>query len=284
MKSRTGNKRPLISVHGGHSGEFCGHAADSLEDIVAEYFRQGFVWVGLTEHMPPPVDRFRYPEEAAAGLSAKELRAGFLQYMKAARTLQAAYRDRMKIAVGFETEWYTGSLALACELVRECRPDYVVGSVHHVHDRLIDFSPEQYHAVVRACGGLEELYCAYFDHQYELLISMHPEVVGHFDLVRIFDPGYRRRMMLPAVWERIERNLVYVAGYGGILDLNVRALFKGALEPYVSEKVLVRALELGIGVCPGDDSHGVDNVGRHIADALELLDAMEAPVDWKFPC
>jgi hypothetical protein len=41
-----------VSVHGGHSGEFCGHAADTLEQIVERYIELGFEWICLTEHMP----------------------------------------------------------------------------------------------------------------------------------------------------------------------------------------------------------------------------------------
>ena len=120
---------------------------------------------------------------------------------------------------------------------------------------------------------------------YELHIdlkALYPGVVGHFDLIRIFDPGYVERLSRPAVWERIERNLCFIAGYGGVLDLNVRALLKGATEPYVSGKILRRALDLGISVCPGDDSHGVGSVGGHIGDGIALLDSLEAP-GWCLP-
>ena len=282
MKGGKENVRPLVSVHGGHSGEFCSHAVDTLDEVVAEYHRQGFAWVGLTEHMPPAADRFRYIEEEEAGLSAADLRRRFDRYMKAARRLQAKYRDSMVVRVGFETESHTGATVLARELIREYHPDYVVGSVHHVHDRMIDFSPEQYREAARECGGTDALYCAYFDRQYKLLKALYPGVVGHFDLIRIFDPGYVERLSRPAVWERIERNLCFIAGYGGVLDLNVRALLKGATEPYVSGKILRRALDLGISVCPGDDSHGVGSVGRHIGDGIALLDSLEAP-GWCLP-
>ena len=283
MENSAEGKRPLVSVHGGHSGQFCGHAVDTLEEIVAEYHRQGFAWVGLTEHMPPAADRFRYVEEEQAGLRAADLRARFDLYIKTARRIQDEYRGKMAVRVAFETECHTGAIDLARDLVQEYRPDYVVGSVHHVHDRMIDFSPELYLEAARECGGVDALYCAYFDQQYELLSALRPGVVGHFDLVRIFDPGYVERLGKPAIWSRIERNLHLVAEYGGVLDLNVRALLKGAQEPYVSRRILARALELGIAVCPGDDSHGVASVGKHILDGIRILDALGAPDEWRLP-
>jgi histidinol-phosphatase (PHP family) len=222
-------------------------------------------------------------EEVEAGLTVGDLEARFERYMNTARALQAAYRGKMDIAVGFETEGYTGAIELARELVQRYRPDYVVGSVHHVHDQMIDFSPELYGEAALTCGGLEELYCAYFDRQYELLSALRPGVVGHFDLIRIFDPGYRETLTREPVRRRVERNLQYVAGYGGVLDLNVRALLKGAREPYISRRILVRALELGIAVCPGDDSHGVASVGSRIEDALVLLESLGVSGAWRLP-
>jgi hypothetical protein len=53
---------PLVSVHGGHSGDYCQHARDSLDDVVKAYHDRKFAWVGITEHMPPTRDSFLYPD------------------------------------------------------------------------------------------------------------------------------------------------------------------------------------------------------------------------------
>jgi len=48
----------LISLHGGHSGQYCNHAEDLLEDIIQKYIQLGFKKVGITEHIPPVSDFF----------------------------------------------------------------------------------------------------------------------------------------------------------------------------------------------------------------------------------
>jgi len=58
----------LISLHGGHSGEFCSHAKDDLEDILLRYMDLGFTRVGITEHIPPSREDFLYPDEQNLGL------------------------------------------------------------------------------------------------------------------------------------------------------------------------------------------------------------------------
>jgi histidinol-phosphatase (PHP family) len=274
---------PLVSVHGGHSGDYCQHARDSLDDIVKTYHDRKFAWVGITEHMPPVSDTFLYPDERAAGLTASAMLVRFTRYMSHCRNLQSAYQGRLTVFVGMETEAYQGAVDYAIRLRDRFRPDYVVGSVHHVADIPFDMDPADYAMAATACGGMEELYAAYFDLQYDMIQALKPSVVGHFDLIRIFDPDYASRLKTPAVWKRICRNLETIASLGLMLDLNVRALVKGAREPYICRPILEKVREMNIPVAPGDDSHSVDTVGRHIADGIRYLQSMGMTTVWTPP-
>ena len=84
-----------VSVHGGHSGQFCQHAQDSLESIIQAYIEQGFKWAGITEHIPPLSDEMRYPDEAEAGLSAEFLQQRFAEYFQLGRELQQKYANQI---------------------------------------------------------------------------------------------------------------------------------------------------------------------------------------------
>lgn len=273
----------LVSAHGGHSGEFCNHASDTLEAIVRAYIAQGFEWVGLTEHVPPPNDDFLYPDERTAGLNAAALQVRFGRYIQEARRLQRAYAADIDILVGFESETYSGYRQHIRTLVDTYQPDYIVGSVHHVNDRCFDISAEAYAAVAAELGSVDALYLRYFDQQYEMLHRLRPQVVGHFDYIRIFDPDYATRLIQPVIWERIERNLLLIDELGFILDFNLRALQKGAAEPYVAQPILQRAIELGIPLLPGDDSHSVAGAGQNVAQGIAWLQAAGANTEWVRP-
>ena len=275
------NDLELISLHGGHSGQFCQHAKNSLAEIAAAYAARGFAWAGLTEHMPPPEDRFCYPDEVKKGLTAEFLNQRFADYMTEARRLQKEYEGRLRLLVGFETETYTGAIPHIQKLMETYRPDYIVGSVHHTADINFDFSPSHYASAVKTVGGIRELYFAYFDEQLAMIEALRPLVVGHFDLVRIYDPKYSERLKSPEIKKKIDRNLSAIKDLGLILDFNVRALEKGASEPYLSYPILMKALALEIPVIPGDDSHGVDTVGKHIDTAINTLVEMEADTRWE---
>lgn len=276
-------KPSYVSVHGGHSGDFCDHAADSLEEILHAYIRKGFAWVGITEHMPPASDDFLYPDERAAGWNADRLYDRFATYMATARELQTRHAGDLEIFIGFETEFTAGSVAFTRRLIDTFTPDYCVGSLHHVDDISFDFSREDYLRAVDVLGGYDALYQRYFDQQYELIEALSPAVIGHFDLIRIHDDDYRRRLEKPPIARRIDRNLALIAERGLILDFNLAALSKGMPEPYLSAGILRKARDLGIAVVPGDDSHSVDTVGRHMEKGIELLTKMGFGTDWKRP-
>lgn len=272
-----------VSVHGGHSGSFCGHATDTLEELVERYVDLGFEWVCLTEHMPAEVSRLIAPEEAESGDSIEQLQQRFDQYFAEGRRLQALYRDEIEILVGFETDAYSGYQGAVATLIERHQPDMIVGSVHHVHDLLFDNKVEDYRRAAEISGGIEALYCDYFDKQLELIERFEPAVVGHFDLIRIHDPDYLLRWENKGVRDRAFRNLLKIKELGLILDLNVRALSKGASEPYLSAPLMEFAISEGIAMSPGDDSHSIDGVGANLIRGAEMLLARGGSVEWSKP-
>ncbi|MFH1037655.1 MAG: histidinol-phosphatase [PVC group bacterium] len=275
-------KPELISLHGGHSGVFCSHAEGTLEETVRAYIERGFRRVGITEHMPPVSDRYLFPEEIAAGLDAAAVYRRFARYMMVGRELRKKYASSLTIYLGFETESFSGYRMAVRGLVKTFRPDYIVGSVHHVGEIPFDYSPERYgEAAVRA-GGLDGLYCRYFDLQFEMINALRPAVVGHLDLIRIFDPDYRGRLGRPAIGSRLRRNLDRIGELGLILDCDCRELPEGG-EPYPCRPILEAAREKGIDVVPGDDSHCAATAGQGIKEGIALLEELGFDTGWRSP-
>ena len=74
------NSIQKVSVHGGHSGQYCHHAKNTLEEVVQAYIAAGYSWAGITEHMPPHTDSMRYPDEAESNITAVQLQQQFQRY------------------------------------------------------------------------------------------------------------------------------------------------------------------------------------------------------------
>ncbi|PIE61774.1 MAG: histidinol phosphatase [Desulfobacterales bacterium] len=273
----------FISLHGGHSGQFCDHAKDSLEDIIRAYVAKGFKVVGISEHMPMPSDDLRYPDEIELGVTVADLKKRFAQYFETLNQLKRKYQDQITIYRGFETEMVTGSLDLAKQFIQEFEPDYIVGSVHHVNDRCFDYSQTLYESIIQHCGSVEAMYLNYFDAQFEMIQTLRPFVVGHFDIIRIYDKDYINRLERPAVKEKIQRNLKLIKTLGLVLDYNQRPLARGEKYPYLAPTILKLAKAMGIRMVPGDDSHGAAQAGGFIAEAVNTLEELGVSTQWPIP-
>lgn len=272
-----------VSVHGGHSGQFCNHATDSLEEIILAYIEKKFSWVGISEHAPAPVEELLYRDQKEAGLTTHYLFEQYGEYIKECRRLKDKYKDQITLFTAIEIETYSGYEQFVPHLVRSFAPDYLVGSVHFVNDLNFDFSAEMYKKTADSVGGIDLLYETYFDIQYEMISLLRPSVVGHFDLIRIFDPDYRHRLEKPSIKSKIRRNLELIKKYDLIMDFNLRALAKRATEPYISRSILEMAADQGISVVPGDDSHGVSSVGNYIEQGIALLQEAGFNTEWPQP-
>ena len=76
------------------------------------------------------------------------------------------------------------------------------------------------------------MYAAYFDQQYEMIRAIVPRVVGQsLDIVRIFDPDYRSRVLKPMIWKKILRNLKLVKQFNLILSLTCAPCRGGETSP-----------------------------------------------------
>ncbi|KAL4889555.1 histidinol phosphate phosphatase H [Aspergillus ambiguus] len=261
--------------HHSHSGQFCpGHAKDSLEEIIQLAISKKFQVFCLTEHMPRGKDDL-YPEEIEAGDTPASMVSNEAAYFAEAQRLRAKYAGQIQLVIGFECDWIRDeSRRLIEDSLRRHPFEFFIGSVHHTCTVPIDYDRPMYEdARARAGGSDEQLFAAYFDEQFDMLRQLKPPVVGHFDLIRLkSDDPERSFRSWPAVWERVLRNLDFVAGYGGLLELNSAALRKGMSEPYPKGEICTEFLNRGGRFCLSDDSHGLDQVGLNFHRVLAFME------------
>ncbi|KAL6710907.1 hypothetical protein ACN47E_006782 [Coniothyrium glycines] len=258
--------------HHSHSGQFCGHAKDTLEEVVQGAIAKGFHTFALTEHIPRPYKDF-YPEEINSHTE-ESLAQLFEDFVVEAYRLRDVYTAQIRIPIGFESEHIRPStLDLVKRILAEHQFDFFIGSVHHAHTIPIDFDRALYEQARDKAGGTDErLFEDYFDSQYEMLESLRPPIVGHFDLIRLFSDHREAEFRhMTGVWDKIKRNLDYIASYGGMLELNSAGLRKGLAEPYPCNPICQMFLRLGGGFVMSDDSHGVEQLGTNYARLLTFI-------------
>lgn len=279
--------------HHSHSGQFCSHAKDTLSDVLGRAERLGFTHFHLSEHVPRQNTTELYPEELEAKVTPETLRSTFQAYLSEARKLQAEYTERgtLQILVGCESENITspGTLDYLTQVlgsdantkpehIGEGVVDYIVGSLHHTHSIPIDFDRETFDRSVEsfktsATSSITDAHLKlidqYLEDQMEVLQRLNPEVIGHFDLFRLFVPELK--LEAPDVWAKVERNIRFAIGYGALFECNAAAFRKGWNTSYPGKEILDSILSMNGRLCLSDDSHGVQAVGLNYLRMRQYL-------------
>lgn len=198
--------------------------------------------------------------------------------MVEAHRLKAAYADRITLLVGAETELVDmpGLDKLATLLDKhEDKIEYLVGSVHHCHSIPIDFDEPTFNLALAATPAPPDaqhaaLFNAYFDAQLALFQRLKPEVIGHFDLVRLYHPALDFRAY-PEAWAKVERNVRFAVEYGAVFEVNASAFRKGWETAYPGSEVFDKIVELEGRFTLSDDSHGPLAVGGNYDRAYKYL-------------
>lgn len=150
--------------------------------------------------------------------------------------------------------------------------DYLVGSVHHVHDIPIDFDKPTLEKALSNFHSQEQeqeasstttstnrrknyhrLVSAYLDAQYEVFQRLRPETIGHLDLPFLFDPSNTwdethlrngdSSEKSPSdeemiSWGKLERNVRFACSYGALFEINGASFRKGWETAYPSTNPL----------------------------------------------
>jgi len=202
-----------------------------------------------------------YDEEIEENMTPADLQIMFEDFVKEARRLQEKYKDKISLIIGLETEVIRGdSFDRVRRLKEDLQLDYIVGSVHHVDGVPTDFSLKLFEKAEKLAGGTEKVMFRYYDHQYQLLQELKPEVIGHFDLIRLYRPDFE---ITDGIWEKIVRNIDFGISYGALFEINTGGASprKNLKYPYPHRRVLEYMLTSGAKLTLSDDAHGIGDVG-----------------------
>ena len=278
----------MVSLHGGHSGEFCDHAEGTLRELLETAVEVGYHTFGVSEHAPRNAERFLYSEEKRRGWDLAKVQADFARYRLTVQEVVEEFADRLIVLRGFEIEvvpeesyvtWMRGYWE---QPLSDGMPafDYTVGSVHYVDGFQIDGPPENFLKGVAAFGSAEALAVRYYTLIAEMIEALHPAVVGHLDLIKrnaeLAGVG-TDWLTSPAVVRAVEQTLEAVRTHKAILDLNTAGWRKGLGEPYPAPWLVQRAYAMGVPFCFGDDSHRVSDIGKGLPEAREYLLSLGVP-------
>jgi histidinol-phosphatase (PHP family) len=239
--------------------------------VIARASEVGFTTYGVSEHCPRTAPEQLFPDER--DLAPADLERMFREYLAEAARLRDEWRDRLEVLVGFETEalpddGFAAEMRRLRASVPEC--DYVIGSVHHVRGMCIDLDAAATARAAEQLGGRRELEITYFERVARVAAELGPEVIGHIDLIRKFEP---QPTFEPAVRSAVDAALEAVRAAGSALDVNAAPARRKMGPVYPLPWILERARALDIPVTLGDDSHGPDDVGIGLDACMRAIAA-----------
>jgi len=202
------------------------------------------------------------------------------EYAETIRSLRDACRDDTsapRIWLGIEED----SLTPAEHREHNRRElDYVIVSTHYFttdfHGQLlcVDAFPERLHRYVRETldGDYLAMVKQYYDIHVNALLSARTDIIGHFDLIRIYaashdlfdenSPEYRRIAL-----DALERAFPC----GGILEINTGAMARGYLDtPYPTRELLGAWHEMGGRITITSDCHFADKLDHAFPEMIKL--------------
>lgn len=212
----------------------------------------GLSELGICDHLLPASVEDDY------GIPRGRLR----EYAESVRA--AAAGSSVTVLLGVEVDYVPGTVEEMGALLTECRPDYVVGSVHEVDGLAFD-DPVSRDRLDDA--DLRMLWAGYFTLMREAAVCGLFDVLGHFDLIKKFG---RRPPLDRSVVAAARKALAAAAETGVALELNTAGWRHPVGEQYPSLALLRHARELGVPLTFGSDAHSPADVGSGFVEAVEL--------------
>jgi histidinol-phosphatase (PHP family) len=254
-----------------HSKYDDGHG--ELEEYAVAAISKGFSVLGFSGHAPMPVvsDWLMKPE-------------GLVAYLADFRRIAPRYADRLTMLLGLEVDYLPGFSEPRSEAIRALGLDYVLGSVHFVHEPArggagwtVDGDAEELdRGLVADFGGdMQAVVVEYYRRLAEMVTVSPPDIVGHFDLVKKNNRG-EHRFSESAPWyrEAVFRALEAIAASPCVLEINTGGLVRGTTDTiYPSPWILDECRERRIRIVVNADAHRPANLDGHFAEAFALLRA-----------
>ena len=249
---------------------FCDGAGEP-EDYILAALDRDFHTLGFSSHAPVPFKN----NFAIAG------EAQLLDYCSVIRELQKKYAGRINVFLGLELDFISGISEDFREIKDRCGLDYTIGSVHLVRNGNSDGlwfidgpKVESYDSgLMEIFGGdVRAAVTAYYKQVNEMVVTQKPDIIGHFDKVKMHnkgryfsedEPWYRKLVM--ELLETLEQS-------GVIIEINTRGIYKKrCMDLYPGVWILKEIKRKGLPVTLSSDAHRPDEINGHYKETLDIL-------------
>jgi len=226
----------------------CNHAKGSMESYIKKAISLGIDIYGFSEHAPMNFDSYYR-------LKFEEMDA----YISDVLNLKQKYKNQIKILLGYEVDYLKGYMD---KRVLKSEVDYLIGSVHFLKEWGFDnpdFKDEYKNR------DINQIWQEYFDAIEAMAKTGYFDIVGHLDLIKIFNfmPSKDIRLIAQNALKAIKKSNM-------VIELNTAGLRKPTKEIYPSPLLLEMAYEFDIPITFSSDAHAIGQIGFQYDEAVKL--------------
>lgn len=230
----------------------CNHATGSVEEYVQRAIELGIDEYGFSDHAP-----MNYDPKYRMDILEKH------QYEKWVLDVKEKYKDKIKVLLGYEVDYLDGYIL---DEIKNAKVDYLIGSVHFLKNKndMWGFDNPEFIGVYKS-KDIDTIWIEYFDAIKSMAKTNLFDIVGHFDLIKVFKflPKKDIRLLAKNALTQIKKSNL-------VLEINPAGLRKPINETYPSKQLLELAFEMQIDITFGSDAHSVEQVGFMYENALNL--------------
>jgi histidinol-phosphatase (PHP family) len=217
----------------------CNHAKGSIDEYVQKAIDEKIKYFGFADHAPMNFDT--------------TYRMNFNQmqeYENSILDVREKYKKEISILLAYEVDFLAGYMD---ERILNAKVDYLIGSVHFIGEWGFDnpeFIGEYKHK------DINKIWQEYFDAIKALAKSNLFEIVGHIDLIKVFNflPTKEIKVLAKDAIKEIKKaNMV--------VELNAAGYRKPIKQPYPGKEIMELLCEYDIPITFSSDAHKPEQIG-----------------------
>ena len=220
------------------------------EDYIAPALAAGLKEIGFSEHLT----LFRELEDWNMNPANVSSYINHLDYIREST-------NHIKIRTGLEVDFFEGKESEIHDFLAPLALDYVIGSVHYLGEKTVDFGPEFYEG-----KNIDSLFESYFNLVCKAVASGLFDIIGHCDLIRIY--GYKPTIDPEPFYRKLARMM---KKYDVVFEVNTNGRNRPLADFYPDRRFLNIFHEENVPVCVNSDAHMPARVGQYFDEAYDLL-------------